>query len=44
MSVVVKSLAWAGFVFFHMPSTPYFGHVYVGTGLKNNDLIFMLPN
>ena len=44
MAVTVKSLSWMGFVFYHMPHTPYYGHVYVGNGLKNSDLIFMLPN
>ncbi|EGD80944.1 hypothetical protein PTSG_01527 [Salpingoeca rosetta] len=42
-AVVLRSLIWPGFVFFHTPNSPLFGHAYVGTGQRNNDLIFELP-
>jgi radial spoke head protein 9 len=38
----LRSLHWPGFVFYHALQTPMYGHVYVGTGLANTDLIFML--
>lgn len=41
--VALRSLVWPGAVFYHAIGTPAYGHVYVGNGLKNNDLIFMLP-
>lgn len=40
--VTLRSLWWNGFVFFHVPGTRRFGHVYVGIGEKNLDLPFML--
>ncbi|EDQ91947.1 uncharacterized protein MONBRDRAFT_23250 [Monosiga brevicollis MX1] len=39
---VLRSVVWPGAVFYHGISSPIFGHVYVGTGLKNLDLIFMI--
>ena len=40
--VVLKSLLWQGYTFYHVPGTTMFGSVYVGTGEKNLDLPFML--
>jgi len=40
--VTLRSLWWNGFVFFHVPGTRRFGHIYVGIGEKNLDLPFML--
>eukprot|EP00794_Sanderia_malayensis_P020149 gene20149-22123_t len=40
--VVLRSLHWIGFTFYHVPSTSKYGYVYVGTGEKNLDLPFML--
>ncbi|KAJ8356900.1 hypothetical protein SKAU_G00196940 [Synaphobranchus kaupii] len=39
---VLRSLLWLGLTFFHVPSTPQHGYIYVGDGLKNLDLPFML--
>jgi len=40
--VVLRSLHWLGFTFYHVPASDRFGYVYVGTGEKNLDLPFML--
>lgn len=40
--VVLRSLHWLGFTFYHVPGTNRHGYVYVGTGEKNLDLPFML--
>ncbi|XP_004846531.1 radial spoke head protein 9 homolog isoform X3 [Heterocephalus glaber] len=40
--VVLRSLLWPGFTFFHTPRTRNHGYIYVGTGEKNMDLPFML--
>ncbi|KAK1788762.1 hypothetical protein P4O66_002573 [Electrophorus voltai] len=39
---VIRSLLWLGLTFFHMPATPMHGYIYMGHGLKNLDLTFML--
>lgn len=39
---VLRSLLWLGLSFYHIPATPQHGYVYMGTGLKNLDLPFML--
>ena len=39
---VVRSLLWPGYVAYHRVKTGSFGGVYVGSGLKNADLPFML--
>lgn len=39
---VVKSLYWPGMVFFHKPLTDAHGFCYIGNGLRNHDLLFML--
>ena len=41
-TVVMKSLLWLGYFFYHMPDTRQFGSVYFGYGQKNLDLPFML--
>lgn len=43
-SVLVKSLIWPGFTFFHAPNTDRHGYIYNGIGQRNADLAFMLPN
>ncbi|BFZ12500.1 hypothetical protein BsWGS_15539 [Bradybaena similaris] len=40
--VILCSLRWPGYVFFHVPATGQYGSVYFGTGEKNLDLPFML--
>ncbi|XP_036406510.1 radial spoke head protein 9 homolog [Megalops cyprinoides] len=39
---VLRSLLWLGLTFFHVPMTPQHGYIYMGDGLKNMDLPFML--
>jgi len=43
-TVLVKSLAWPGFVFYHAPNTGKYGCIYTGIGQRNSDLAFMMPN
>uniref|UniRef100_A0A8B9JEB6 Radial spoke head protein 9 homolog n=1 Tax=Astyanax mexicanus TaxID=7994 RepID=A0A8B9JEB6_ASTMX len=38
----IKSLVWQGLTFFNLPMTPWHGYLYMGDGLKNVDLSFML--
>jgi len=40
--IILRSLHWLGFTFYHVPGNSSYGHVYVGTGEKNLDLPFML--
>ncbi|RXM27044.1 Radial spoke head protein 9-like [Acipenser ruthenus] len=40
--LVLRSLLWCGLTFYHIPMTPQHGYIYMGTGLKNIDLPFML--
>jgi len=40
--IVLRSLHWLGFTFYHVPGTSRYGYVYVGLGEKNLDLPFML--
>ncbi|KAL4630589.1 hypothetical protein GN956_G15902 [Arapaima gigas] len=40
--VVLRSLLWLGLTFFHVPMTPQHGYVYMGDGLRNHYLPFML--
>jgi len=40
--VILRSLHWLGYTFFHAPCCAKFGYIYVGTGEKNLDLPFML--
>ncbi|XP_073694515.1 radial spoke head protein 9 homolog [Garra rufa] len=39
---VLRSLLWLGLTFFHVPQTPQHGYIYMGDGLMNLDLPFML--
>lgn len=39
---VLRSLLWMGLTFFHVPQTPQHGYIYMGDGLINLDLPFML--
>nr|CAH7742326.1 unnamed protein product [Callosobruchus chinensis] len=41
-SVILKSISWPGFVFFHNLRTPRYGFVYFGHGKKCLDATFML--
>ena len=40
--VNVRSLLWPGYVAYHRAATQRFGGVYIGNGIKNVDLAFML--
>lgn len=40
--IVLRSLLWPGYVFYHVPGTRRYGSLYVGIGEKNLDLPFML--
>lgn len=39
---VLRSLLWLGLTFFNVPQTPQHGYIYMGDGLMNLDLPFML--
>lgn len=39
---VVKSMYWPGMVFFHKLNMNAHGFCYIGNGLRNHDLLFML--
>ena len=41
-SVMVRSLQWPGYQFFHKLNTNRFGAVYVGDGLKNLEIHFIV--
>ena len=41
-SVMVRSLAWPGYQFFHTLSSNRFGAMYVGDGLKNLEIHFIV--
>mmetsp|Transcript_11792 Transcript_11792/g.28600 ORF Transcript_11792/g.28600 Transcript_11792/m.28600 type:complete len:276 (+) Transcript_11792:232-1059(+) len=41
-SVQLRSLMWPGYVFYAVAGKPYFGSVYIGHGLQNRDLPFLL--
>jgi len=40
--IELRSLLWPGYAFFSIARKSYFGSVYIGHGLKNNDLPFLL--
>ena len=40
--VILKSLLWPGYVFYHVPESKKFGSLYMGFGDLNIDLPFML--
>ncbi|XP_051974970.1 radial spoke head protein 9 homolog [Xyrauchen texanus] len=39
---VLRSMLWMGLTFFHVPQTSQHGYIYMGDGLMNLDLPFML--
>ncbi|KAM9468043.1 radial spoke head protein 9 homolog [Clarias gariepinus] len=39
---VIRSLLWLGLTFFHVPVTSQHGYIYMGDGIKNLDLPFMM--
>ena len=40
--VSMRSLQWPGYVFYHKAGTKRFGSLYIGDGLKNDELPFMI--
>lgn len=42
-TVELRSLLWPGYSFYAVARKPYFGSVYIGHGIKNVDLAFVLP-
>ena len=38
----IRSLVWPGYVAFHVANSQKFGGFYIGSGIKNADLPFML--
>jgi radial spoke head protein 9 len=42
VSVNCKNLLWPGYYAFHKLNTNIFGSAYIGDGIKNIDLAFML--
>ena len=40
--VLVRSLQWPGYQFYHMTNSKQFGAIYVGDGLKNLELHFIV--
>jgi radial spoke head protein 9 len=41
-NTILRSLLWPGYSFYHTHGTKRFGSVYIGDGLKNQELAFML--
>lgn len=41
--VTVRNLVWPGFLAYTIPGLAYWGYCYFGTGMKNDDIAFMLP-
>ncbi|KAL4462089.1 hypothetical protein ABPG74_000934 [Tetrahymena malaccensis] len=41
-SATVRSLLWPGFVGYHRANSQIFGYAYIGNGIKNSDLPFLL--
>jgi hypothetical protein len=39
---VLRSLTWPGFQFFHCLNTNKFGNCYIGDGLKNQEVHFII--
>lgn len=42
MVTTIRSLLWPGYVAYNIASMKAFGGIYLGDGLKNKDLAFML--
>jgi len=38
----LRSLTWSGFQFFHCINSQKFGNMYIGDGLKNEDVHFIV--
>lgn len=41
-TVLIRSLSWPGFQFFHRINSPKFGNVYIGDGLKDLEVQFLI--
>jgi len=41
-NATVRSLLWPGFVGYHRANSNIFGYIYIGSGIKNSDLPFLL--
>ncbi len=41
-TTTLRNLIWPGYTFYYNGAAGSWGGLYVGTGVKNNDLIFML--
>jgi len=41
-NVHLRSLVWPGYAAFHVPRSKYYGGIYIGMGIKNHDLPFLL--
>jgi len=39
---MLRNISWPGYVAFHRHGTREFGQIYIGEGIKNADLPFML--
>ncbi|XP_008311104.1 radial spoke head protein 9 homolog [Cynoglossus semilaevis] len=40
--LILRCLLWLGMTFYHVPMTPQHGYIYIGDGVRNLDLSFML--
>lgn len=40
--ITIRSLLWPGYVAYHRANSTVFGGVYLGTGIQNYDLPFMV--
>lgn len=40
--ITVRSLLWPGFLGYHRSQSNIFGYVYIGNGIKNSDLPFLI--
>ena len=41
-TVNIRSIMWPGFIFYHKKGTKKFGNLYIGDGLKNEEIHFMI--
>ncbi|KAF4666138.1 Radial spoke head protein 9 [Perkinsus chesapeaki] len=41
-ATVLRSLVWPGYTAFHVPGSTLYGGAYLGNGIRNSDLAFML--
>ena len=42
MTVLIRSLSWPGFQFYHRINSSKFGNVYIGDGLKDLEVQFLV--